>query len=265
MGRKKKQTFGAIAFFIALSLSFPAGIFALPGDSLKTKPIKGPKHYFLPTFFASFYSVPKRELDTKMVGGNILKDYSYSQTNFGFYIPLFTKDKYNKDSTVISNWHVLATGNFLSGSPIFSGLPQQHRFVKAGIGARVMYNNGKKDVFFFDAAPFILKDMTAAKDNSPLRSSSTFVWCRIVNEKFSFRVGYTRSFIWGNRLTLPYLGVRFGRLDKVYISIQFPRDIFLNVPIVRSLSFNVLAKPVGNIFAYKDVDSIYPGSNKKLI
>lgn len=251
--------------FILLSFSLHANNLPIFGDTIFVKKISKAIHYFLPTFFTTYYNVPKRKLDVSLPVGKILKDYSSTQYNFGFYTPIYTKNIYNRDSTIISNWHVLATGNLLLSSPVFSGLTTQHQFIKAGIGCRLMYNNGKKDIFFFELSPFLLKDLSASSAIFPNRSASTFVWSHIINEKFSFRLGYNRLFLYGNRLTLPYLGLRFGRLDKIYLSIQFPRSIFFNVPIVRSLSFNALVKPVGNVFAYKDIDSIYAGSNKSLI
>jgi hypothetical protein len=251
------------AFLLLLLFAVSLSGNSSPSDTTKTKKIKTPKHYFLNTVFYNYYAIPKRTLNQNKTVGKILKDYRFWQSNSGFYLPLYTKDIYKDDSTRIANWHFLATGNFLTASPVFGGLSTQHVFYKYSLGLRAMYNNGKRSVFFLDISPFATSDK-ADTAGPQFRSASTFVWSYIAHEKFSFRVGYTRTFIFGDRLTLPYLGVRFGKLDKHYVSIQFPRNIFVNFRMSRSLAFNMVAKPVGGVYNFRDLDSLYSGTNKQL-
>jgi hypothetical protein len=250
-----------IVFMLSVNFLFPQK------DTSAVKKTKSPRHYFMPTVFSNWYASGKRslhDLQPKKEINKLLKTYAYSQFNTGFYVPLWTKDKIKKDSVTISNWHLLLTGNFLNARPVFEGLDNNHVFAKYSVGLRTMYNNGKKDVFFWDFSPFVAFDKKST-DSRDLRVASIFVWSHIFNEKVSMRLGFARTFIFGDRFTLPYIGFRFGRLDKTYISIQFPRNIYLNVPIVKTMSFNVLAKPMGGVYNYKDVDSLYPGQNKNII
>jgi hypothetical protein len=237
-------------------------------DSVGTK-IKKPKHYFSNLIFTNYYSSKERTLGKPATqqGLNVynrLKTLQYSQINSGFLFPLITKEKINNDSSSISNWHFLLTGNFLNAFPVFSGLENQHIFCRYSIGTRSMYNNGKKDVFFFDFSPFMAFDYNYS-EKKQIRLSNTFLWSHIFSERFSFRLGYTRSYIFGDRLLLPLIGFRLGKLDGSYMSFQFPKNLTINLPLKRSLSFNLLVKPVGNVFDFKDHDSLYYGANKKLI
>jgi hypothetical protein len=241
-----------------------------PPDTSKSKKPSGPKHYFMPTVFGSWYSTPERKLinaNATPLEKNInakLKTYSYSQSNTGFYVPLWTKDKFKGDSSTIANWHLLLTGNFQNARPVFGGVPTNHVFCKYSVGTRLMYNSGKRDVYFLDFSPFVSFDK-AYDAKKQVRGASTFVWSHLFSEKFSVRLGYTRTFIFGDRHLLPLIGFRVGRLDKTYLSVQFPRNIFLNIPVVKKVSFNILAKPVGGVFDFKDVDSLYTGVNKNII
>ena len=236
-------------------------------DSIK-KSLKFPQHYFPSIVFTNFYYSSERVLGSSQ-GYNSsfvserLKTLQYSQVNNGFLIPLYTIDRHSNDSASISNWHFLIAGNFLNAFPMFSGISKQHVFCRYSLGLRSMYNNGKKDVFFLDVSPFLAYDY-GYSDRAQLRFSNTFLWSHIFSEKFSFRLGVTQSFIFGDRLLLPMMGFRLGRLDRVYVSIQFPRNLNVNIPINKSVTLNLIAKPIGNIFDFKDYDSIYFGSSKRL-
>ena len=264
-----QRFFFVYLFLIVSFLSFASVKFA--GVQKKDSTLrnnKNPKHYFTSLVFSSFYATAEKNLIGSSVSSQNLnlrlKTYRYSQLNSGFLIPLITREHLRKDSSVLANWHFLFTGNFLNAFPVFSGLNQQHVFCKYSIGTRSMYNNGKKDIFFFDFSPFLAFDYNYS-DKIDLRISSTFIWSHVFSDKFSFRLGYTRSYIFGDRLLLPIIGFRAGRLDKTYISFQFPRSLTINIPIQKSFSVNILAKPVGNIFDFRDQDSIYSGVNKKVM
>jgi hypothetical protein len=87
----------------------------------------------------------------------------------------------------------------------------------------------------------------------------------MVSPVFSFRVGVTRTFVLANRRQLPYIGVRFGRLDKTYLSIQFPRNVTLSFPFGRYLRGSIYFKPMGGLFNMANNDSIYTKNNDKTI
>lgn len=246
-----------LSIFILLSfVLFSTKLSAFYGDSLK-KPVP-PKHYFSKTFYIDYYSTGKRELDTINTISNRLASYQLSQFSMGYNFPVYTKDYYNKDSTRISNFHFLLSGNYTKLNLNFEGI-SKHHLSKFVLGARGFYNNGKKSIFFFEVAPFVTKDI-GYRYTRTTRLATTFLYNCSVNEYFSFRVGYTRSFLWGNRYTLPYLGVRFGKLDKTNFSIQFPRGIALNVPLGKYVRGSIYTKPQGGLYTFANIDSLQIGN-----
>jgi hypothetical protein len=52
--------------------------------------------------------------------------------------------------------------------------------------------------------------------------------------------------------------LRFGRLDKCHLSIQFPRNIVLNLPLSSKLIFSFYTKPQGGMYNFSNHDSLYP-------
>lgn len=232
---------------------------AIKSDSLKVG--KLPKHYFKTTFNLDFYSTGKRNLDQTVFVSQKLKTYQVNQFAFGFNTPLFTKDYYKKDSTQISNFHLLLAGSYVALTPKFDGITTHH-LSKKTIGLRAIYNTGKRSIFYAEFAPFVTKD-NGYRYTRQSRFATALIYNCTVNKKFTFRVGYTRMFILGNRYHLPYLGVRVGRLDGVNFSVQFPRSISLNVPIGRYVKTSLFTRPQGGVYTFANTDSIYYLNNDK--
>jgi hypothetical protein len=247
---------------ISFVLSFTK-LLAFNNDS--TKQVNPPKHYFNKTIYLDYYATGKRELDTINTVSKTLGSYQLSQFSLGCIIPVLTKDFYNADSTKISNLHFLITGNYTKLNLNFGGI-STHHLIRRSIGGRGFYNNGKKSIFFVEVAPFLTKDLGHPNTRTQ-RLATTVLYNCAVNEYFSFRLGYTRSFLWGNRFHLPYIGMRVGKLDKTNFSIQFPRSITLNVPIGKYIRTSLYTKPQGGLYTFANTDSLQIGNmyeNKKL-
>lgn len=258
-------------FFLILFLGFGLNysFIAQTTDSLpKQKKVKEPKHFFNTTITYDYYAkpnvdlkVPKSNFPHPETVGEHLKSYGITQGNFSFYTPLATINKYNKDSSVNSNFHLLFTGNFLALVPHFDGIAD-HTLTKFGVGLRAIYNTGKKSIFFIETSPFLTQDASYPSD-AIFRIAGTLLWSYSPNEHFNFRLGATKSFMWGNRYYLPFVGFRFGRLDKVNFSIQFPRIASLNIPMGQRVRFSLFTKPQGGLFNFSNRDTIYNISDPK--
>ena len=229
-----------------------------------TKKIKAAKHYFTPTFFSDYYTTPDRAIPqigkhTKNLTEDQrirthLKSYQYSQLEGGFYFPLFTKDYERSDNTT-ANFHLLVTGSYLMAMPRFAGI-SDHNLLKACAGLRGIYNSGKKGIWFFDATPFMNTDLSASCQTT-YRWGGVALYDYMANPSLSFRFGFIRTFLLGNRYHLPYFGMRIGRLDRSYLSIQFPRNVTFSFPIGRYIRGSIYAKPMGGLFNMANNDTVY--------
>lgn len=217
--------------------------------------VKLPRHYFNTVVIVDGYSKPDKKIDTNNLISKRLKSYGVKQFYLSFYTPILTHVEEDAVTHVLSNSHLLLTGNLISLKPVFGGLPV-HRLTKFGLGVRYIYNTGKKGVWFFDVSPFLTRDATYAS-KPYLRLASTFIYSHNVNEKFNWRLGVTKSFMWGNRFYLPFIGLRIGKLDKVNLSIQFPRNIQLNFPLSPMWLLSVYTRPQGGMYNYANSDSLY--------
>lgn len=233
-------------------------------DSLK---IKKAKHYFKTTIFLDNYSkanqkFPNQKDQTKKTINDTVLDrrlgsFGLKQFNMGFYTPVYTRTFYNYDSTVYANTHYLITGNFVSIQPQFDSLKTTHTLLKYGLGFRIIQNSGKKGVWFIDLQPFITTDVTTSTPNGYFRLANSFIYSHNFSAKLNMRIGLTKSFMWGNRNYLPYLGFRYGKLDGINISIQFPKNLSINFPINDKLRFSIFSKPQGGMYSFLNNDSLY--------
>jgi hypothetical protein len=253
--------------YLLLSLAVSSNNFAQTDTAAKK--VKVPKHYFTPTVYTDYYYTPETNLklfstkahpvpQEQLDLAKQLKDYQYSQSTGGFYFPIITNEKVHPDQR-ISNFHLLATGSYMLAMPRFSGI-SDHNLMKASLGMRGIYNSGKKGIWFFDANPFIAGDLSAA-GTFVSRWASTVLYDRVVNPYFSYRVGITRTFILGNRHNLPYLGIRIGRVDRAYFSLQFPRFVNFSFPIGNKIRGSIYTKATGSLLAMGNTDTLYNGTN----
>ena len=251
---KENKNIFELLIFTSLFFLFPLGIKSQNAfDSLG---IKLPKHYFNTVLVLDGYRKPDKTFnETSDALSKRLKSYGIKQFTFSFHSPLYTKDKTNVDGT-IQNTHILLTGNFMSLRPVFDGLGE-HNLIKLGIGLRYIFNTGKKGVWFVDVSPFITRDITYPSSKPYYRLASTIVYSHNVSDKLNWRLGVTKSFMWGNRLYLPFIGLRIGRLDKINLSLQFPRSLSLNFPIGSKLIISVYTLPQGGMFNFSNQDSLY--------
>jgi hypothetical protein len=234
-----------------------------------TKKIKAPKHYFTPTLFSDYYVTPERNLNQRYKKGsedakikNHLKNYQYSQLTGGFYAPLLTKD-YERANGNTANFHLLITGSYMMAMPRFGGITD-HNLLKACAGLRGIYNTGKKGIWFFDATPFMSTDLSASC-HTAYRWGGVALYDYMANPSLSFRFGFIRTFMFGNRYHLPYMGIRIGRLNKSYLSIQFPQIVTFSFPMGKCTRGGFYAKPMGGVFNMANNDTVYYKNPEKTI
>lgn len=245
------------------SLCFIQGFFLLFYPEIKAqttfdsiKP-KAPKHFFNTVVFYDSYTKPKQALnDTVDYLNERLGSYAVKQRVLAFYMPLYTAKEFNRDSSIYSNTHYLLTGQMVLLQPKFDGITT-HNLIKAGVGLRMIHNTGKKGLWFIDISPFYTTDVTFGNDNGYFRMSNSFIYSHNFSEKFNLRVGLTKSFLWGNRNYLPYLGFRIGKLDKFHFSLQIPKNMSFNIPLSNKFRLSLYTKPQGGMYTFSNKDSVY--------
>ncbi len=236
-------------------------LFALKKDSVIV--IKPAKHYFKTNIYTDFYSTSKRNLIGDKYVSKKLKTYKLNQSIIGFNTPIYTKDSYKNDSTRISNIHLLLTGSYAVVSPIFSGI-SNHHLSKTSVGVRMIYNSGKSGSWFLDFSPFVTQD-NGYNFTKRYRSAYSVIYNYTCNKNASIRVGLTRTFTFGNRFFIPYVGLRLGSVNGFNFNIQFPRSMSVNFPIGKNVRTSIYAKPQGGVYSFANTDELYYLNNDRNI
>ncbi len=274
-------------FLFCWSILFiPTGkLFAFSGDSLLSKDslntaeadFRLPKphvarNYIRPCVYVNYFTTgsnPTRGTLHPFYDKGIdahLGNYKFSEANLGLYVPLYTHTKFvGSDSTDINTFHLLMTMNGLSDMPDFTGLAKQHKLYKLGVGARIIYGFGSRFVLFYDASPYVVGDRYNSQQTQQFRLASSVVLNIMVNPYFSWRIGATKTYLFGNRNYLPMIGFRAGKLDsKFYFSFQLPRYISFNFQPTPKFSWSIYSRAYGGLYNMSNGDSIYNGRDSAI-
>jgi hypothetical protein len=233
-----------------------------PEASLRMKTQREVRNYIRPCVSLSFFSTGSRPIKGNQdILNERLGDYSFLQTSVSFYTPLYTHTRFaGADSTEVKTFHLLFTLNALTDRPTFSGLEKQHELYKFGIGIRGIWAFNSRCILFADVSPLVTGDHYNEQATRRLRMGSTFVMNMMVKPKFSFRVGVTKNFLFGNKYFLPMLGFRIGKLDgKCYFQMQFPRHTSLTFQPSPKVSINLYSRFYGGLYNVSNGDSLYVG------
>lgn len=221
-------------------------------DSLKKSNLKVPKHYIKPCLYISWYGIPDRSLtprvDSLPIDGRY---YQFSQRNIGLNTPVYTRTWVENDSSKIQSFQAIATINFTKERIESSILNEPRTFRRSSIALKTIYSDGGKNSYFLAVAPFSSFDQYTKARNAK-RLAMVFIYNRTVNEKFSYRLGFMRTFVFGKKLALPIVGFRFGRLDGVNFNIQLLRNMSLNVPIGKHFHYSIFTKPMGSAYSFRN-------------
>jgi hypothetical protein len=210
-----------------------------------------PKHYIKSSLYTSYTFFPERKVK------NSESQYlQYADFSAGACVPLITKSSWADGGSRLKTTHLLFTGSYSWNRFSSAFVSEPRNLVRSNIGLRLIHNDGKGNSLFFSFNPYFARDRFSSFIASR-RFAFMLVYNRTVSERFSFRAGVWRTYIFGRRSTLPLLGVRIGRLDGLNFNLQFPRNISLNYPIHRMLTLSLISRPVGTLYAFRNDDSRY--------
>jgi hypothetical protein len=220
--------------------------------------IKKTKRYIRPCLYFNNYVTPKSRRHPN-------KQYRFSQSNLGFYMPLYTNTWFNKDSLSLSTFHLLATADILNYKPDIEFLNESYKISRLSTGIRIFYSNGNRSVFYFSVSPFLSQEQSLF-GKTPLRFPMTFIYSRTVSKYFSYRLGITRSYTFGRALPIPIIGIRIGALDKLHANIQLPRNVSLDFPIGKHTFMSLYTRSIGGVYNVVTQDTFVTdiGANARL-
>jgi hypothetical protein len=217
-------------------------------DSSKTS-----KEFSLrPNLMVNFFTT--RQSKDRNIRNN---EYSYNFreiTLMGYY-PVFEKNFPKKcnaercDSDFNKNFSLLATGSLSSSKIDFSLYDNIKPVIRLSLGARAIYFDGNKSIFMANFAPFFSESAQSFGNMVP-RFFASALYSRAVSEYFSYRLGFTFTYLLNGGTFLPLVGFRIGSYNSVYFNFQIPRDISLNFKISNKVWGGLFTRLSGGIYRF---------------
>jgi len=208
-----------------------------------------PKHYIKPTVYLNRLVTGKRTFKN-----NKNENYSFTQSNIGFYFPIYTKTKPNVGDKLGSVFQIIGTGNVSRAIPKFSFISSKHTLVRTNFGISAMLNTGTKNVFFANILPFIAEDRSSLQYKPTVRLTYMFIYNRTVNERFSYRLGYAKTYLLSGRPRQPIIGFRIGKFDRLHFNFQYPRFVSLDWPLDEHITISFFNKVMGGIYGMRNLE-----------
>jgi hypothetical protein len=255
--KHKKQNSRCIGnfmnYYMLLLLLFPNLLFAAnANDSLVKNNISVPKHYLKTCLYINWYGMPDREItpriDSLPIDGRY---YQLRQRNIGLNVPLYTSTRLSNDSSKIESFQLIGTLNATKERIESSFLNEPRTFRRTSLAFKGIYSDGGKNSYFIAIAPFSSFDEYTKLKNGK-RLAAVFIYNRTVSQKFSYRLGFMRTFVFGKKLALPIIGFRIGKLDGVNFNLQLLRNMSLNVPIGKHFNYSLYTRPIGSAYSFKN-------------
>jgi hypothetical protein len=238
-----------VYLFLFFCLWLQNALFAVAFKNDSISSAEEPRHYIRPTVYMNNMGQRNRQFKS-----NASENFGFSQGTIGFVFPMYThasKDSLGMPKNVLQ---VAGNASILTARPRFSMIEGDKRITRTGFAANLIYSIGQKHTLFFSFNPFIAEDRTALTSNPALRYTWLVIYNGTVNEKFSYRLGWARSFILGGLPRVPIIGFRIGRYDRIHFNFQYPRYFSLDVPFAQRFQMSFFHRFTGGIYGMRDVD-----------
>lgn len=209
-----------------------------------------------PTLYYNHYGTPQRRNVRKK------RKYTFAQDNIGFFMPLYTSSWFKEDEVSIASLHILGVADMVSYRPRVTFANESFKIARFSVGGRMFYSDGHKSIFYIGITPFSSRDLRS--QNLHLTSiTGAAIYSRTVSRTFAYRLGISNSYTFGVLLPLPVAGIRVGALDKVHLSVQFPRNIELDIPAGKNTTISVFARSMGGLYNISMEDTLIATTIKK--
>jgi hypothetical protein len=238
------------AYLLFITFSFVVhsyGSIKVCSDTVNIEPDSSKGFIMRPNLLVNLYST-RPSGDRQSKGKDF--SYNYKEASIMGYYPIFERNYSKKGNTNYKpNLSVLATGSVAVSQVNLSIINNLQPFTRISAGLRTIYFDGNKSIWMASFSPFISESGSTFKNLVP-RFFASALYSRSVSEYFSYRVGFTFTYLLNGGIFLPLIGFRVGDYNKVYFNFQLPKDISLNFRISSKCMIGVFTRLNGGIYRF---------------
>lgn len=188
---------------------------------------------------------------------SILNDrynFRFSQFSIGYKHELYSKINTKNNTLTFNQISVLPA--LQVGNATFGTNNLDRTLINLKLSLLGIFHTSAKNTFMVTATTFVNEDEYTLAD-ATLRYAGIFLYNRKVNYKFSYRVGATFTYLFGEPLLLPVLGFRYQTSKKSMLNVNLPYSLnWRKQTQIQQLFYGFSLKPNGGINQYQNKLSV---------
>jgi hypothetical protein len=205
----------------------------------------------------NYKSIPEQSLK------DTIGNYSSTEYEFGFSLPVFTKQFINKLNK--SGFYSISFDN--NNTFIFNDidfLKKSNILFNINLGIKGIYFTGNKNVWIAKISSNLFEDEYSISNPTP-RFSGILLYNRIVNHDFSYHFGLAYRYSFGTASALPVAGLKyeFANNWKLNFSLPFTGSVLFKAN--DKLFFLTKLRASGAISYYTNNDNLFGLTQEKLM
>ncbi len=188
---------------------------------------------------------PYRQLDKTPAALN------YFQGNGNVFMPLWGKFFYSEEfeKPKIIQLSANLGGAYTRLNTNSSVLNFNHPLINMNLGLNFFWFNGKRSAITAGSFAFTNEDNITIS-NPRIRYTGYVQWRYSFSKKFALRLGSTFSYLLGQGIPLPILGLNWRVSPKLLFNLNFPFNANLNWTPTRQTLFRVFVQPNGGVSTF---------------
>jgi hypothetical protein len=172
--------------------------------------------------------------------------FGLGQNSISLNLPLYhsnyTKSEYGLNRFLYIGFQpslVLSSANF-------ENTALDRKLINFSLGFNGIYFSGIKNLYLLSLRPMLNEDEYTI-NNPTWRYNASFLYNRMVNKKFKYRIGLTYTYLFGEGNLLPIVGGTYRFNQKNILLVNLPYNITYRHVINSNLSAGLFLKPNGSM------------------
>ena len=181
-------------------------------------------------------------------------NFRFSQFSIGYKHELYSKINTKSNKLTFNQISVLPSLQI--GTASFGDNNLDRTLINLKLSLLGIFHTSAKNTFLITATSFANEDEYTLAD-ATLRYAGIFLYNRKVNNKFSYRAGATFTYLFGEPLLLPVLGLRYQTSKKSMLNVNLPYSLnWKKQTKIPQLFYGFSLKPNGGINQYQNKLSV---------
>ena len=172
--------------------------------------------------------------------------FGLGQNSISLNLPLYHSN-YTKSEYGLKRFlYIGFQPSLVLSSANFENTALDRKLINFSLGFNGIYFSGIKNLYLLSLRPMLNEDEYTI-NNPTWRYNASFLYNRMVNKKFKYRIGLTYTYLFGEGNLLPIVGGTYRFNQKNILLVNLPYNITYRHVINSNLSAGLFLKPNGSM------------------